>query len=231
MTPRVPPLFVRRVGAGRWLCGGAEATLFEYSGQGVSRSLRGKQPELSFLDASGSLDDLIVVVAQAGTGPPCLIGLAGGRWLRPLPLPNAAVVNALAQVDDERWLVVGRGNDGRGFTYLYSPLERTIEPVPAPDTRAYLACASRRERDVALAVGTGGAIVRLAQGTPTTTLLEGGPDLVCAAIDVLDREWVQARSVVSGPAPRAPIGPASGTTRAGPARSSAFTPMSLRCWR
>ncbi|HEX3852496.1 MAG TPA: serine/threonine-protein kinase, partial [Polyangiaceae bacterium] len=115
MTPRVP-LFARRVGAGRWLCGGSEATLYEYSGQGVSRSLRGKQPELSFLDASGSLDDLVVVVGQAETGPPCLLGLAGGHWLRPLPLPNAAVVNALAQVDDERWLVVGRGNDGRGFT-------------------------------------------------------------------------------------------------------------------
>lgn len=192
MAPRVTPLFVRRVGAGRWLCGGAGASLFEYSRQGVSRSLRGKQLELSFLDASGSVDDLLVVVGQAETGPPCLLGLAGGRWLRPLPLPNALVVNALAQVDDERWLVVGRTTDGRGFAYLYSPLEWTVEALPAPNTRAYLACASRRERDVALAVGTGGAIVRLAHGTPSTSELEGKPDLVCAAIDVLDREWVGA---------------------------------------
>jgi hypothetical protein len=118
--------------------------------------------------------------------------MAGGRWLKPLPLTNAVVVNALAQVDEERWLVVGRSTDGRGFVYLYTPLEWTVEALPAPETRAYLATASRRERDVALAVGTDGAIVRVVQGVPVATRLEGNPDLVCTAIDVLDREWVGA---------------------------------------
>ena len=73
---------------------------------------------------------------------------------------------------------------------MYSPLDWSVEPLLVPETRAFLACASRRERDVSLAVGTDGTIVRLEHGASSTTQLDGGPDLVCAAIDVLDREWV-----------------------------------------
>jgi serine/threonine protein kinase len=182
------PRFVRRVGAGRWLGGGS--TLFEYSRKGVSRIVHGKQPGLVFLDACGSLEDLCVVVGRGADGPPVLLGLSGGRWLRPFPLHRAAIVNALCQVDDERWLVVGRETNGRGFAVLYSPLDWSAEPLPGPATRAFIACASRRERDVSLAVGSDGTIVRLEHGVSSTTRLDGGPDLVCAAIDVLDREWV-----------------------------------------
>ena len=187
---RRAPLFARRVGAGRWICGGAEATLFEYSSHGVSRSLRGKESQLSFLDASGSLDEILVVVAQGASGSPSLLAQAGGYWLKALTLPHALAINSLTQVSDERWLVVGRGSDGCGFASLYSPLEWSLEPIPAPAIRAYLASAARRERDVSLAVGTEGTIVRLARGVATTTQLEGEPTLVSAAIDVLDREWV-----------------------------------------
>jgi eukaryotic-like serine/threonine-protein kinase len=186
------PRFVRRVGAGRWLGGGGGATLFEYSRKGVSRIVRGKQPDLVFLDASGSLDDLVAVVAQAPGNPPFLLGLSNGRWLRPLPLSTVAVVNALCQIDDERWLVVGRETNGRGFAYVYSPLEWSVEPLAVPATRAYIACASRRERDVTLAVGTDGMVLRMERGVASTAQLEGSPDLVCTAIDVLDREWVGA---------------------------------------
>ena len=185
---QLEPRFVRRVSAGRWLGGGS--TLFEYSRKGVSRIVRGKQPGLVFLDASGSLDDLCVVVARRVDGPPLLFGLSGGRWLRCLPLPMAATVNALCPIDDERWLVVGRETTGRGFVLLYSPLEWSAEPISAPATRAYIACASRRERDVSLAVGTDGTVVRLERGVSSAARIEAGPDLVCAAIDVLDREWV-----------------------------------------
>ncbi len=192
LAPQGQPRFVRRAGAGRWLSGGPGATLFEYSRRGVERIVRGKHPEISFSDASGSLDDLVVVVGQAQGSPPLLLGLSGGRWLRPLPLPAASVVNALVRVDDERWLVVGRGTDGRGLVALYSPLDWSVELLPAPATRAYLACASRSERDVTLAVGTEGNIARLERGVFSTAHLDGSPDLVCAAIDVLDREWVGA---------------------------------------
>ncbi|HEY3668933.1 MAG TPA: hypothetical protein VGL19_23210, partial [Polyangiaceae bacterium] len=182
------PRFVRRVGAGRWLGGGS--TLFEYSRKGVSRIVHSKQPGMAFLDACGSLEDLCVVVGQGPEGPPVLLGLSGGRWLRPFPLPQAAIINALSQVDDERWLVVGREISGRGFAVLYSPLDWSVEALPAPVTRAFIACASRRERDVSLAVGTDGTIVRVERGVSSVTQLDGGADLVCAAIDVLDREWV-----------------------------------------
>jgi serine/threonine protein kinase len=183
------PRFVRRIGAGRWICGGEGATLFEYSRHGIGRVFCGKQTDLPFLDASGSLDDVLVVSAQATGGPPALLALAGGHWLKPLTLCDATVINALAQIDDERWLVVGRGSDGCGVAYLYSPLDWEIELLSVPQTRAYLSCASRREREVALAVGTDGTIVRLERGVSSVIELADKPDLVCTAIDVLDREW------------------------------------------
>ena len=184
------PHFVRRIDAGRWICGGDEGTLFEYSRNGVDRILHAKQPELSFLDVSGSVDDVLVVVARVAGGPPALLAQVGGRWLKPLPLPNATVINSLAQIDDERWLVVGRGNDGCGAAYLYSPLRWEVEPLSAPRTRAFLCCTSRSEHDVALAVGTDGTIVRLEGGVPSDIQLTGMPDLVCTAIDAVHREWV-----------------------------------------
>ena len=140
-----------------------------------SRYQNGKQPGVVFLDACGSLEDLCVVVGREADGPPVLLGLSGGRWLRPFPLPRAAIVNALCQVDDERWLVVGRETNGRGFVVLYSPLDWSVEPLPGPETRAFLACASRRERDVSLAVGADGTIVRFEHGVSSTTQLDGGP--------------------------------------------------------
>ncbi|HWZ87332.1 MAG TPA: serine/threonine-protein kinase [Polyangiaceae bacterium] len=186
---RTPPSFARRVDAGRWLIGKGSA-LFEYSREGVNRFIRGKRPDQVFLEASGSIDDLVVVVAQAANEPPSLLALTGGRWLRPLPLPEVSVINGVTRLDDESWLLVGRSVQGHGFVHVYTPLDWAIEPLQAPSTRAYLACAARLERDVLVAVGTDGTIVRRERRVVSTTQLDGRPDLACIAIDVHDREWV-----------------------------------------
>jgi hypothetical protein len=192
LVSQTQPRFVRRVGAGRWIVGGEGATLFEYTRGGAARIIRGRHAGVAFLEGSGTMDDLAAVVGQAHGSPPMLYGLSGGRWLRPLPVSAASVITGLTQLDEERWLVVGRSTSGQGFVAVYSPLEWSLVPIEAPPTRAFLACASRQERGVALAVGAEGAVVRIDQGRASSVVLDGRPDLACAAIDVLDRQWAGA---------------------------------------
>ncbi len=189
---QVRPRFVSRVAAGRWLSGGERATLFEYGRGGVSRIVRGRQPEVTFVEAAGTIDELTVVVGQAPGSPPLLFGLVGRCWLKALPIPWAAVVAGLTQLDDEHWLVCGRRTDGRGFVAVYRPLDWQIDELDSAASRAYLSCAAQRERQIAIAVGAEGAVVRLERGRSSTTLLEARPNLACAAIDVFDREWAGA---------------------------------------
>jgi eukaryotic-like serine/threonine-protein kinase len=191
LASQMQPRFVRRIAAGRWMVGGDSATLFEYTRSGVTRVIRGKHSGVSFLEGSGSVEDLAAVVGQASGSPPMLYGLSGGRWLRPLPVSAASVVTGLAQLDDERWLVVGRTTAGQGFVAVYAPLEWSLAPIETPPTRAFLACASRQERGVALAVGAEGAVVRIDQGRTSGAVLDGRSDLACAAIDVLDPSWTR----------------------------------------
>jgi hypothetical protein len=188
----VRPRFVSRIAAGRWLSGGDRATLFEYGRGGVSRIVRGRQPEVTFIDAAGSIDELTVVVGQAPGSPPLLFGLLGRCWLKPLPVPWAAVVAGLTQLDDEHWLVCGRRTDGRGFVAVYRPLDWQIDELDSTVCRAYLSCAAQRERQIAVAVGAEGAVVRLERGRSSARQLAERPNLACAAIDVFDREWAGA---------------------------------------
>ncbi|MFZ5890217.1 MAG: serine/threonine-protein kinase [Myxococcota bacterium] len=181
--------FVRRVAPGRWLLGGDQALLAEYSHSGVSRVMRGRDADASFLDASGNVTDLAAVVAQRASGGIELQAAVGGRWLRPLPLPDAAYVSGLTQVDEERWLVVGRSTQGGGFVSLYSPLAWTIESIQAPATRAWVACTARSERDVVLAVGTEGTVLRMERGIIDGRVIAERPNLASVSVDVLDREW------------------------------------------
>jgi hypothetical protein len=186
--------FVRRIAPGRWLLGGDEALLAEYSQSGVSRVMRGKDPHTSFLDASGNVADLAVVVGQRPNAPPELIATAGGHWLKPMPVPEAAYISGLAPVDEERWLVVGRKAQGGGFLALYSPLAWTLEPLEGPRTRAWVACAARPEHDLVVAVGAEGSVVRLERGQLEGKNLGERPNLSSVSVDVLDREWAGATS-------------------------------------
>jgi serine/threonine protein kinase len=181
--------FVRRVASGRWLVGGDQALLAEYSHAGVSRVIRGKDAEVNFLDASGNVSDLAVVVASRRDGSLELSAVVGGRWLRALPLKDVAYVSGLTQVDEERWLVVGRASHGGGFIALYSPLSWFIEPISAPATRAWVACTAQSDRDVVLAVGAEGSVLRMERGAIHGRVIPERPSLASVSVDVLDREW------------------------------------------
>ncbi len=184
--------FVRRVAPGRWLLGGDQALVAEYSHSGVSRVMRGKDPSVTFADASGNVSDLAVVVAVQKSGAIELCAAVGGRWLKSVPLRDAAYVSGLTQVDDERWLVVGRTIQGGGFVSLYSPLGWTVEPLDAPPARAWVACTARSERYVVLAVGTEGAVLRMERGLIEGRVIPDRPNLASVSVDVLDREWAGA---------------------------------------
>jgi serine/threonine protein kinase len=184
-----PVRFVSSAGAGRWLIGGDGAVVAEFSRLGVARLLRGDDRELCIDDACGELSDLAAALASRSGSPPLLIGISGGRWLKPLPVPEAASLTHLTRLDDTRWLVVGRGSDGRGLAGVYAPLRWEFERLPPVATRALVATACRRERDIALAVGAQGAVVRLERGSAQTIHLSEPTDLASVAIDVLGTGW------------------------------------------
>ena len=85
-----------------------------------------------------------VLVGTSQGSPPTLCALSGKRWLRPLNLPDVVVIASIARLEDARWLIAGRGADGRGYAAIYSPLDWEIERLPAPDIRAFVAVAEAR---------------------------------------------------------------------------------------
>lgn len=188
-APGTSPRFVRRLGPASWLVGGAGAKLTEYSRDGERELRRGPDPAVTFIDATPDLDDLAVVVGELPGSPPLVYGVVGKRWLKPLVVAQAAAITSLCRIDDERWLVVGRGQQGNAFAALYSPLEWELEPLDLPPARALLSCASRPERRLAIAVGAEGAVLQLDTSGVHPMLLPGGPNLAAVVTDTLGREW------------------------------------------
>jgi hypothetical protein len=184
-----PVRFVSSAGAGRWLIGGDGAVVAEFSRLGVTRLLRGDDPELSISEACGELSDLAAAVATRAGSPPLLVGISGGRWLKPLPVPGALSITDLSRLDETHWIVAGRGTDGQGLVGIYAPLRWEFERLPPVTTRALVSTASRRERELAIAVGAQGAIVRLERGARRVLNLPEPTDLASSAIDVLGATW------------------------------------------
>jgi serine/threonine protein kinase len=184
--------FVRRMGPGRWLLGGDNALLAEYSHSGVSRVMRGKDPSVSFLEASGNVADLAVVIGSRPDAPPELLAVIGGRWLKPFSSPEIAYIAGLVPIDEERWLVIGRTKNASGFVAIYSPLSWSLEFLRAPETRAWVACTARAERDIVVAVGAEGSVLRIERGVIDGRVIHERPNLASVSVDVLDREWAGA---------------------------------------
>jgi len=181
--------FVRRIESGRWLLAADRARLVEYSRDGVTRVVRGPDRELTFTLVGGDIDDLAVVVALRAGWPPLLCACVGGHWLKPLPVPAAAAITSITEVEETRWLLAGRSTEGKGFAALYAPLDWQLEAVPAPETRALVACAGLSERRVGVAVGGQGAVLRVRDGRVRAHCLNPPENLASAAVDLLDRTW------------------------------------------
>ncbi|APR81798.1 serine/threonine protein kinase [Minicystis rosea] len=181
--------FVQRVAAGQWLVGGDEATFATLAPEGVTGVQRlANSPLRAYDKISGDLDDLAVLVGSSPGGPPTLCALAGRRWLKPLPLTDVAALSSLARIEDAKWLLAGRGTDGRAFVALYSPLDWEVQRLETPSTRAYLACAGQVDREIGVATGMDGAVVVRERQAITHELIEGF-DLSAAAVDAAGRAW------------------------------------------
>jgi eukaryotic-like serine/threonine-protein kinase len=182
--------FARRYEAGGWLLGGESGTLAVYSAEGVREVVRAPDAQVTFSHASGRFDDLLTAVGQKPGESPKLWAMAARRWLKPLPLEGVSYVAALLRLDDERWVLCGRLQQGVGFCSLYSPMQWESQPVSTPRARAFVGGASEPERGLALVVGSDGVALRIEGNEAVSSIAEGAPALTAAAMDVLDREWV-----------------------------------------
>ena len=158
----------------------------------AERALRGLDPSITLLDASGDLADVSAMLAARPGYSPLLCATAGGHWLKPLPASNASALLGVTELGEQRWLVCGRTVEGQGLTAIYRPLMWELEPLALLPTRAMTACASRPERSLAVAVGAGGHVLRLENGQRFVEQVPSGPDFSAVCVDVLGRIWAGA---------------------------------------
>lgn len=182
--------FARRFDAGGWLMGGRRGTLAVYGTDGVREVVHCPDPDVVFQHASGRFDDLLVAVAEGRGKPPALWAMASHRWMKPLALEGVVYVASLLRLDDDRWIIAGRLEQGQGFAAIYNPMHFEVTYLLAPPTRAFVGGASTPERGFGLVVGSNGVALRIEGDTAQSSVAQGGPDLSAAAMDVLDREWV-----------------------------------------
>jgi hypothetical protein len=188
--------FVERLGAASWLIGTEGAKLLEFSRDGARELVAGPDPSIAFSAGTTELDDLAVMVGERRGEPPLLFTLVGKRWLRPLPVTEASMLTGVARIDDERFLVVGRGIDGEAYAAVHWPLHWSLQRLQTPKSRAFLACASRPERKLVVAVGTDGVVVEIENNAVTARSVPTAPDMVAIAIDTLGRQWAAGRGRV-----------------------------------
>ncbi len=188
--------FVERLGAASWLIGTEGAKLFEFSRDGARELVAGPDPSVAFSAGTTELDDLAVMVGERRGEPPMLFTLVGKRWLRPLPVSGASMLTGVARIDDERFLVVGRGVDGAAFAAVHWPLHWSLQRLETPKSRAFLACASRADRKLVVAVGTDGVVVEIEDNGVTARSVPSAPDMVAIAVDTLGRQWAAGRGRV-----------------------------------
>ena len=181
--------FVRRVGPGQWLVGGDEATFALYSSEGPREVRRFSGGNIRYELLSGNIDDLAVLVGTAPNQPPTLCCLTAKRWLKPLPVPDAASISKLARVADSKWMLVGRARDGGAYAAIYRPLDWSLERIDTPLVRAFLACDGEDTANTAVGVGASGAVVWVYPSGIRHEFVEGKPDLSSVSIDASSRGW------------------------------------------
>ncbi|WP_187345928.1 serine/threonine protein kinase [Sorangium cellulosum] len=182
--------FVHRIGPGRWLLGGDGSTLAVYTTGGVTGVFQLPGEPQSHVALSGDLEDMGILVSTTPNDPrPLLHAFIAKRWLRPMPAEGVALLAAVARVEDERWLLVGRSTAGEGLVALYAPLDWHMERLPAPPARAFVACAGRPDLGVGIAVGADGSVVWRYGQSVFTEHIEPRRALSAASIDAEGRAW------------------------------------------
>jgi hypothetical protein len=175
--------FVHRVGAGTWLVGGDHATIARYSAEGVTNVVQGADTEITFIEASGELKKLAVLVGVRPGTPPLLFPRFSNQWLDPAVLSRAETVTSLARLEPERWLMCGRSRSGSGFAAIYSPLVSEVKRLQTSAARAFVSCRAHRDLGLGLVVGAAGRTLRIDDGRTEEWVVQGEPDLSAAAVD------------------------------------------------
>ncbi len=182
--------FTHRLGPGTWLVGGEQGTLAICDNQGVHDRVTCPDQTAVFSHATGHFTDLLTAVCQKPGSPPTLWAMAARRWMKPLPLSGVAYVSSLLPLDEDRWVICGRLNEGGGFAAIYSPMQWGITFLLTPKTRAFVAGCSEPARAEALVVGSDGVALRIHAEEAQSAVADGCPDLTASAMDVLNRQWV-----------------------------------------
>ncbi len=189
------PRIVRRVGPAQFVLGDGGPGLSVFGLQGLSYTTRCEDEGARVIDVSGWPPEFAVAAGVGGDGAVCLWTIAAGRWVGRFVLEGAPFITALTCVERDRWLVVGRREEG-GFAVLYTPTRGELEPLPVPPTPALLAAASQPERRLALAVGRDGATMRLDRQGWTHHRVPGSPSLSTCGVDVGGREWAAGTGTI-----------------------------------
>jgi len=192
------PTFVQRYEAGGWLVGGRGCPLCIIDPAGVHVALPAPAPDSELTLAAGRVGDSLVVVERRAGHAPTLWCATSTGWLAPLSLAGVAQVNALSRLDDRRWLVGGRLEQGGGFAGIYTPHNAELEVLKTPPLRAFIAGSSAAERGVAVLVGSDGVALRVDAGGASVSHVPGEVDLAAAAVDVMDYEWATGRGQILG---------------------------------
>jgi eukaryotic-like serine/threonine-protein kinase len=180
---------VKQLGPTNWLVTATGARLVEVAREGTSVLVDGPDRQIDFFDIDGDLDDFAVVVGRAAGRPPLLCTLIGKRWLKPHEVTDVAHISALSRIGDDRWLVVGRDRSSRAWAGIYEPLDLKLTNLPVPIARALLGCASRRNTNVAVAVGGNGSILSLEQQQVGASTTPDQSDLTVVALDLAAQLW------------------------------------------
>ncbi len=184
------PLQVKRHGPTTWLVLASGARIAQVAREGTTVLTDGRDEALDFLDIDGDLDDLAVAIAEAPGRSPLICTRIGRHWIRSLELREVSLLSALTRIDETRWLITGRDHGGRAWAGIHYPLDMRVTSLPVPDTRALVACASRRGQELAVAVGSTGTIVSYDSNGPTSAVVPGCPDMSAVAIDVSSQIWL-----------------------------------------
>jgi len=182
--------FVERVGPGRWLVGGDGATIAHFSSDGVSGTLSGDDERVSFTRASGSLEELAVIIGERPDESPLVFGLAARHWMKPAALSRARTVSGLSQLEDERWLVCGQSKNGGAYVVTYSPLMFEVGLLASEEGTTFADCAAQPDLALGAVVGSEGKVLRIEGGHVTPLFVPNAPPLSAVAVDPGGRIWV-----------------------------------------
>ena len=185
--------FVHRAGPGAWLVGGDRATIARYSPQGVVDVVAGADPSVTFIEASGDLKRLAVLVGERNGEAPVLFPRARGHWIEPVVLKGVARVAAIARIEEDRWLVCGGSQDGHGFAAIYAPLRCEVRRLTDASTGLLTSASTQPDLGVGVAVGEEGRSLRIVRGHAELWAVRGGENLTAVAVDPSGRAYAASQ--------------------------------------